>query len=120
MYNAGYVRNGFQCFYYTVSGIVQTDKLNDNFFAGADKVFQLVKGTVCNISPVIHNHHPIAELFRFFKIVRGVHNGAAVLRQLADTGKNKVSALRIDGNGWFVQKNEFRLMRNAAGNIEPP
>ena len=70
-------------------------------------------------APFVHDHDPGAELFHLFHIVGGVDDGGSFPVQLADPLKDAASALGIHGNGGFIQKDQFGLVGDPAGNVQP-
>ena len=71
------------------------------------------------LRPLSHDHDPGAELFHLFHIVGGVDDGGSFPVQLADSLKDAASALGIHGNGGFIQKDQFGLVGDPAGNVQP-
>ena len=81
---------------------------------------QVAHGAGLKNPPVVHNGEAVAELLGFFEVVRGEKDRCSLAGNVADNIKNRIPGLRIDADGWFVQKKNFRTVHQSRGQIQTP
>ena len=67
---------------------------------------------------MIHDEDTVADLFHLFHVMAGVDYGRALAAELLDAFENRIAALRVHGNGRFVEEDQVGLMRDAACDVE--
>src|ERR1035437_7974167 len=76
---------------------------------------QLLRGSECNESPVIHDSHAVTQPLRLFHIVGGQDNSAAGLLQPIHQIPKVTPRLWIESGGWLVEKKQFGIAHQCAG-----
>ena len=86
--------------------------------ARVDHVLELVGGSERQVPAVVHDEDAVADLFDLLHVVAGVdHRGAGLVEPL-DAFQNRIAALRVDGDRGFVEEDQVRLVRDAAGDVQ--
>ena len=69
--------------------------------------------------PVVDDGDSVAHLLRLIEQVRRQDQRCSAITQLAKHLPDSLTTLRIDADGWLVQNQDFRLVKNTAGDIQP-
>ena len=69
---------------------------------------------------VVHDEDAVADLLDLLHVVAGVNHRGAGLVEPLDAFQNRIAALRVDGDRGFVEEDQVRLVRDAAGEVQAP
>ena len=67
---------------------------------------------------MIHDEDAVADLLDLLHVMAGVDHRRAFAVKSLDTFENRIAALWIDGHGRLVEKDQIRLVGDAAGDIK--
>ena len=98
--------------------IRQIERFDGDALARVDHVLELVGGSERQVPAVVHDEDAVADLLDLLHVVAGVdHRGAGLVEPL-DAFQNRIAALRVDGDRGFVEEDQVRLVRDAAGDVQ--
>lgn len=90
----------------------------DNGFA-AVAGDQFTDGVEGKNPAVVDDGYPVAQPLSFFHVVGRVDDRAALFFEFLDFLENKISRLRIDADGGFVEQQDGRVVDERAAEVEP-
>ena len=99
-------------------GSLDGANLDSHALAHLNHALELVVGALRQHAPAVHDHDAAADLLDFLHVMAGIHHRGALVAQAADALQDSVAALWIDRHRGLVKKDEFGLVRDAAGNVE--
>ena len=94
--------------------------LDDDFLARSDDLLELLVGAARERAPLVHDHDARADFLDFLHVVARVDDGGTICIHLLDAVENRRTALRVDRDRGFVEKDEFGLVGDAAGDVQAP
>src|SRR5258708_39933991 len=86
-------------------------------FLCAHTLFQ-VRGSIANQNrSMIDNGNAVAQVIRFFHVMRGQHDCYSSREKLANAIPKSEPPLRIKSRTRLIEKKTFRIMSNGAGDL---